>query len=237
MKTGSIWPGAWAELAVLTLESETPLPASTRRKMSTLQVRIDEALVSWLKKRYAGLFNLPPTPPVMLHHVPPFPLEARHRRQGTESGAHRRGRSVAGPVDHPAPGSWSDNIRGSGSVKTRSLPGYPRSLPCHAKPSLRESHRFTFPRASGPRRRKPRCGRSSGWTRDSRHRKSATPRDWVTSSLIASRRVLPKPGRASFGLVVDKVDRIMHGMQLGSAGMHNQVRQWAGQTVSGEPPV
>ncbi|MBN2887116.1 MAG: PglZ domain-containing protein, partial [Chromatiaceae bacterium] len=28
------------------------------------------------------------------------------------------------------------------------------------------------------------------------------------------------------GLVVDKVDRIMHGMQLGSAGMHNQIEQW-----------
>ena len=31
------------------------------------------------------------------------------------------------------------------------------------------------------------------------------------------------------GLVVDKVDKIMHGMELGSAGMHKQVRQWAGQ--------
>lgn len=28
------------------------------------------------------------------------------------------------------------------------------------------------------------------------------------------------------GLVVDKVDKIMHGMHLGTAGMHNQVRQW-----------
>jgi hypothetical protein len=31
------------------------------------------------------------------------------------------------------------------------------------------------------------------------------------------------------GLVVDKVDKIMHGMELGAAGMHNQIRQWAGQ--------
>jgi hypothetical protein len=29
------------------------------------------------------------------------------------------------------------------------------------------------------------------------------------------------------GLVVDKVDKIMHGMELGTAGMHNQVAQWA----------
>ncbi len=31
------------------------------------------------------------------------------------------------------------------------------------------------------------------------------------------------------GLVVDKVDKIMHGMELGTAGMHNQVAQWARQ--------
>jgi hypothetical protein len=31
------------------------------------------------------------------------------------------------------------------------------------------------------------------------------------------------------GLVVDKVDKIMHGMELGTAGMHNQVGQWARQ--------
>ncbi len=28
------------------------------------------------------------------------------------------------------------------------------------------------------------------------------------------------------GLVIDKADKIVHGMQLGMAGMHNQVRQW-----------
>lgn len=33
------------------------------------------------------------------------------------------------------------------------------------------------------------------------------------------------------GIVVDKVDRIMHGMELGTAGMHNQVRQWGEQGV------
>ena len=31
------------------------------------------------------------------------------------------------------------------------------------------------------------------------------------------------------GLIIDKVDKIMHGMELGTAGMHNQVRQWAQQ--------
>ena len=34
------------------------------------------------------------------------------------------------------------------------------------------------------------------------------------------------PGVRAVGLVVDAVDRIMHGMTLGSAGMHNQVKLW-----------
>lgn len=34
------------------------------------------------------------------------------------------------------------------------------------------------------------------------------------------------PKNKIVGLVVDKVDKIMHGMQLGSPGMHNQIAQW-----------
>lgn len=41
--------------------------------------------------------------------------------------------------------------------------------------------------------------------------------------------LLSRPRLRVVGLVIDKVDRIMHGMELGAAGMHNQVRQWARQ--------
>ena len=41
------------------------------------------------------------------------------------------------------------------------------------------------------------------------------------------RELLSRPKIRALGLVVDKVDKIMHGMTLGTAGMHNQVRQWA----------
>ena len=62
----------WAELVALTLESDVVLPEPERQKMGTLQTQVDTALVAWLKKRYAGLINLPPVPPVMLHHIPRF---------------------------------------------------------------------------------------------------------------------------------------------------------------------
>ncbi len=38
---------------------------------------------------------------------------------------------------------------------------------------------------------------------------------------------LSHPRRRVLGLVVRMVDEIMHGSQLGMAGMHTQVRQWA----------
>jgi len=49
-------------------------------------------------------------------------------------------------------------------------------------------------------------------------------RDWVRLFLKWKKfYLIPK----LVGLVVDEVDKIMHGMELGTAGMHNQVRQWA----------
>ena len=47
------------------------------------------------------------------------------------------------------------------------------------------------------------------------------------SSLEGVRDLLSRPEMRVLGIVVDKVDKIMHGMELGAAGMHNQVRQWA----------
>jgi hypothetical protein len=41
--------------------------------------------------------------------------------------------------------------------------------------------------------------------------------------------LLSQPKLRIVGLVIDKVDKIMHGMELGAAGMHNQIKQWARQ--------
>jgi hypothetical protein len=46
-------------------------------------------------------------------------------------------------------------------------------------------------------------------------------------SLESVEEIVARPKTRVVGLVVDKVDKIMHGMELGAAGMHNQVCQWA----------
>jgi hypothetical protein len=48
-------------------------------------------------------------------------------------------------------------------------------------------------------------------------------------TLKAVEEALSEPKIKVLGVVVDKVDRIMHGMELGAAGMQNQVRQWASE--------
>jgi len=47
------------------------------------------------------------------------------------------------------------------------------------------------------------------------------------ASLSIVQDALSHPKLRVVGFVVDMVDKIMHGMKLGTAGMHNQVRQWA----------
>ena len=49
--------------------------------------------------------------------------------------------------------------------------------------------------------------------------------------LTRVKELVSHPKVRAVGLVVDKVDKIMHGMALGSSGMHNLVRQWAKQGV------
>jgi len=56
-----------------------------------------------------------------------------------------------------------------------------------------------------------------------------TPGGSGDGSLESTGELISQPEVRIAGLVIDKVDKIMHGMELGTAGMHNQVRQWARQ--------
>ncbi len=49
------------------------------------------------------------------------------------------------------------------------------------------------------------------------------------TSLSEIEELLSYPKIRVVGFIIDKVDKIVHGMELGTAGIHNQVRQWATQ--------
>jgi hypothetical protein len=50
-----------------------------------------------------------------------------------------------------------------------------------------------------------------------------------SSDLNEIQKLLSNPKLRVIGLIIGKVDRIMHGMELGTSGMHNQVKQWVRQ--------
>ena len=67
----------WAELLALALEAKVG-----DDRLECIQAQVDASFSEWLASRYAGLANLPPVPPVMLHHIPR--LLARELREGDD---------------------------------------------------------------------------------------------------------------------------------------------------------
>ena len=218
----------WAELVALSLESDAMLPEPARRKMGTLQAQIDAALVPWLANRYAGLSNLPPVPPVMLHHIPRF--LARHLNDATK---HKVAFVL---VDGLSLDQWIV-IR---KELARQRPKY----------RFRENAVFAWiPTITSVSRQAAFAGKPPIYFPNSIHSTDKEPALWAQfwvdqgltqqevgyakglgdGTLESVAEMIARPKTRVVGLVVNKVDKIMHGMELGAAGMHNQVRQWAGQ--------
>ncbi|MBU4401609.1 MAG: BREX-3 system phosphatase PglZ, partial [Actinobacteria bacterium] len=218
----------WAELLALVLESDAVLPEPARQKIGMLQTQVDTALVAWLEKRYAGLINLPPAPPVMLHHIPRF--LARYIGDANEN------KAAFVLVDGLSLDQWI--VIRKALIKQR--PRY----------RFRESAVFAWiPTITSVSRQAAFAGRPPIYFPDSIHTTDKEPALWTQfwadqgltqqevayakglgdGTLDSVEELVTRPKTRVAGLVVDKVDKIMHGMELGAAGMHNQVRQWAGQ--------
>ncbi len=220
--------GNWAELVSLVLDPDAALTEPAGQKMVRLQARIDDALLSWLTKRYAGLVNLPPVPPVMLHHIPRF--LSRH-----VDGA-RQHKVVLVLVDGLSLNQWI--------VLRKEL--------AQKRPGLRFRENAVFgwiPTITSVSRQAAFAGKPPLYFPNSIHTTDKEPalwtQFWVDQGLAQHEvayakglgdgdlgdveAIVAMPRLRVVGLVVDKVDKIMHGMELGAAGMHNQVRQWAAQ--------
>jgi len=218
----------WAELFALALESDVGLPESAWQKIGALQLQIDKAFTDWLKKRYAGLINLPPVPPVMLHHIPRF-----------------LARQVCGDQACKTAFVLIDGLSLDQWVAIR-------KILIAQRPGLRFHDSAVFawiPTITSVSRQAAFAGRPPVYFPDSIQTTTKEPALWsqfwvdqglTTQEVAYAKRLGDKPldtvtEHATnpkvkvLGLVVDKVDRIMHGMELGAPGMHNQVSQWAGQ--------
>lgn len=218
----------WAETILLSNDQAETISEPTCERIKDLQAQVDTAFTDWLFKRYAGLVNLPPVPPVMLHHLPRF--------LARQIGEDHKTKIALIVVDGLALNQWLVVREALASKQPGllfrehtvfawipSLTSVSRQATFAGKPPI------FFPNSIQTTDKEPALW-AQFWADN-----GLTPNEVVyikglgEGSLEFVSEALSHPKAKVAGLVLDKVDKIMHGMEMGIAGMHNQVRQWAKQ--------
>lgn len=216
----------WGELSFLLYDSSNAGVENLIEQAVNLQAQVDEQFTTWLIKRFAGLANQPPVPPVLLHHLPRF---------------------LARPVEDD-PTAKTALIVVDGLAMDQWL--VVRDVLTTAQAGLRFREQAIFawiPTLTSVSRQATFAGKRPDFFPNSIQTTDKEAMLWAQfwadqgltanevvylkglddGSLETVSAVLSQPKVRVAGLVVDKVDKIMHGMEMGSTGMHNQVRQWA----------
>ena len=219
---------SWAELVVLAHDSDATLPEPVRQRMENLHVQVDTALMSWLANRYAGLVNLPPVPPVMLHHIPRF-----LSRYVNETREHKVALVL---VDGLSLAQWL--VIRKELAKQRPTYRFRENAVFAWIPTLTSVSRQAafagkppvyFPNSISSTDKEPALWTQFWVDQGLTQQEVAYAKGLGDGALDNVEDIIARPRTRVVGLVVDTVDKIMHGMELGTAGMHNQVRLWAGQ--------
>jgi hypothetical protein len=213
----------WAEFSALMHCTNNNAQQS---QFSEMGLDLNEIFSKWLTENYSNLINLPPTNPTMLHHI--------SRRIARDMEKSQESLVALIVVDGLALDQWV-SIRQSLQDDDKSL-------------VIRESAVFAWiPTLTSVSRQSIFSGKPPYYfptsIKTTNNEKKLWKQFWENNNIsrldIAYARGLSDgnvenimdsiihPGKTrAVGLVVDKIDKIMHGMQLGSAGMHNQIKQW-----------
>ncbi|MFC2167767.1 BREX-3 system phosphatase PglZ [Acidobacteriota bacterium] len=217
-----------AELISLALEADVVLPDRTREKIRALQNQIDTEFVPWLIQHFAELANLPPVPPVMLHHIPRF-LARRIDDDNKQKIAFLL-------VDGLSLDQWivirKELVKKRPRFRFRENAVFawiPTITSVSRQTSFAGKPPFYFPNSINTTDKEATLWTQFWVDQGLTQQEVAYAKGMGDGSLDRVEEVVTRPKTRVVGLVVDKVDKIMHGMELGTAGMHNQVRQWAAQ--------
>ena len=218
----------WAHLVTLLVGSDYGMYQGIQEKIDLLRHKMDDLFSIWLLNRYAGLINLPPVPPVMVHHIPRFlsrfALMPKHEKVAFIL------------VDGLALDQWlamREEISSHQGLFNfqedavfawiPTITAVSRQAAFAGKPPL------YFPKSISSTEKE-----SSLWAQfwvdnGLALQEIAYQKGLGDGSIESVQEVVEGTQVRIIGLVVDIVDKIMHGMELGTPGMHNQVRQWTKQ--------
>ena len=217
----------WAQVNALVFGADAgTFDGNALERYRSIRDRIDEAFTAWILQRFETLHNLPPSPPVMIHQIPR--LLARRLQES------RDGKVALVVMDGLALDQWV----------------VVHELLAQQRPELRFREESLFawiPTLTMVSRQACFAGRPPLYFATSIDSTDGEPSAWKRfwgdegpspveavyeknlrdrSDVGRVEELVSHPGARAVGLVVDAVDRIMHGMTLGSAGMHNQVKLW-----------
>lgn len=240
----------WSELAALIHSQSSSEPVSSCSQspnpsgeadftshFNTLRDRVNETFFGWLQEQYPSLISLPPSSLAMLHQLPRMLASTLESSSdgfasgGTEPPMQRMAMVV---MDGLSMDQWLTLRRILQSQDARL--------------AMQETATFAWiPTLTSVSRQAVFAGRAPLYFPHSINSTQSEEKLWkqfwetrgITHLDVAFLRGLGDGDPAAIldasvnltmikvlGLVVDKVDRIMHGMQLGAAGMHNQIAQW-----------
>jgi hypothetical protein len=220
----------WAELKVMSNE-DCGLNEKLSAQIGELAKLVDERFTLWIQRRFAGLIQLPPNPPVMVHHIPRF--LAHSLLSPHHSSLQSKAKLALLLIDGLAMDQWL--------VVREVLASRQSGL------RFREQAVFAWiPSLTSVSRQAAFAGKAPLFFPNSIQTTDKEPALWAQfwadhglvpnevvyikglgdGSLETVSEALSHPKARVAGLVVDKVDKIMHGMEMGTAGMHNQVGQW-----------
>ena len=221
----------WGQLIVLRQRLGGEFDEKKTDRFTALQAQVDDGFVAWVRERFGTLHNQPALPPVMVHHVPRLLARALEDK--------RDAKVALLVMDGLSLDQW---IVAQEVLRTQ-------------RPNLRLREDTVFawiPSLTMVSRQACFAGRPPLYFPASIHTTDKEPKAWKrfwedeglgpvevgyeknirdASDLERVGHLTSHPKVRAVGLVVDKVDKIMHGMELGTAGMRNQVRQWTEQGV------
>jgi hypothetical protein len=211
----------WAQLSSMIYTSDK----DDFQRLQHFSMKLNRQFSDWLDKHYTSLINIPPMHVAMVHHIP--------RRLSRELDRNKNKKIALLVIDGLAMDQWV-SIRNVLDEKFSSL-------------IMKESASFAWiPTLTSVSRQAIFAGKIPIYFADSIHTTGKEPKLWqqfwedqgLTNIQIAYGKNLGK-GKAStdlekliatktkvIGLVINTVDDIMHGMELGAEGMYNQVKQW-----------
>ncbi len=218
--------GKWAELSA-SIDSDDG--NSFKEKFCDTANKVNELFSSWLCSYYSSLMTLPPTTPSMLHQI------ARSLAREFEKSNDLKIALLV--VDGLSLSQWvsvrniiQDQIEEIVFKESATFAWIPTLTSVSRQAIFSGRAPQFFPRTIHSTNSEAKLWGVFWEENQVQKREVSYCRGLGDGDPINALEDVFNPGYTKIlGLVIDKVDKIMHGIQLGSAGMHNQIVQWCNQ--------